>query len=129
MAIAGERTSFFIQARDSSGNLRLFSGDTPEELQLAEEQFTVDIIGERGSISGDITYLESGQHRVDYTVLKAGTYRVHVKTGGTDIYCGLGEEDKCSPFTLTVLPGATLASNCEVESSFDPVDYLVEACS
>ena len=127
LAIAGERTSFFIQARDSSGNVRLFSGDTPEELQLAEEQFTVDIIGERGSISGDITYLESGQHRVDYTVLKAGTYRVHVKTGGTDIYCGLGEEDKCSPFTLTVLPGATLASNCEVESSFDPVDYLVEA--
>lgn len=127
LAVAGERTSFLLQARDSSGNARLFSGDASDEVQWAEEHFTVDIVGDQGSISGDITYLESGQHRVDYTVLKAGTYRVHVKTGGTDIYCGLGEENKCSPFSLTVLPGATLASNCEAESSFDPVDYLVEA--
>ena len=72
-------------------------------------------------------YLESGQYRVDFNMLKAGTYQAHVKTVGTDIYCGLGKENKCSPFTLTVSPGATLASNCEVESSFDPVDNLVEA--
>ncbi len=127
LATAGERTSFLIQARDSTGNLKLFSGDAAEVLQIAEEQFVIDIIGDHGSISGDITYLETGHHRVDYTVLKAGTYRVHVMTGDTDIYCGLGEENKCSPFSLTVLPGATLASNCEVESTFDPVDYLVEA--
>ena len=125
MAVAGERTSFFLQAKDGVGNNKLTSGDAQGDSQ--EEQFSLEILGDHGTISGDVTYLESGQYRVDYTVLKAGTYQVHVKTGDTDIYCGLGEENKCSPYTLTVLPGETLASNCEVESSFDPVDYLVEA--
>ena len=94
-----------------------------------EEQFEVSIIGEDNGISvyGEVAYLSDGQFRVDYNVLKAGMYQVHVETGGTDIYCGLGEEYKCSPFALTVLPGATLASTSEVESSFNPVDNLVEA--
>jgi hypothetical protein len=127
IAIAGDRTSFYLQAKDSSGNNKLTNGDAQGDIQSPEEQFTVDIIGSHGSVSGDVTYMSSGQYRVDYTVLKAGSYQVHVKTGGTDIYCGLGEENKCSPFTLTVLPGATLASKCEAESSFDPVDNLVEA--
>ena len=127
VAIAGDRTSFRLQAKDSSGNNKETAGDAQGDMQSPEEQFAVDIIGDHGSTSGDVTYLESGQYRVDYNVLKAGTYQVHVKTGGTDIYCGLGEENKCSPFSLTVLPGATLASNCEVESSFDPVDNLIEA--
>ena len=65
--------------------------------------------------------MNSGQYRVDYTALKAGSYQVHVKTGGTDIYCGLGEDNKCSPFALTVLPGDTLASMSEAESLFDPI--------
>eukprot|EP00804_Cyclotella_cryptica_P021433 CCRYP_005783-RA/>CCRYP_005783-RA protein AED:0.00 eAED:0.00 QI:831/1/1/1/1/1/3/2372/6166 len=126
-AIAGERTSFYLQARDSSGNKKLTNGDAQGDVQTPEEQFTVEITGTHGSMSGDVTYMSSGQYRVDFIVLKAGTYQVHVKTGGTDIYCGLGEEQKCSPFTLTVLPGATLPSNCEAESSFNPVDNLVEA--
>ena len=126
-AVAGERSTFYLQARDSSGNDKLTNGDDQGDMQSPEEQFTVDIVAHSGSVSGIVTYLENGKYRVDYNVLKAGSYQVHVKTGGTDIYCGLGEENKCSPFILTVLPGATLASNCEVESSFDPVDSLVEA--
>eukprot|EP00970_Alexandrium_tamarense_P002964 scaffold427_cov103-Alexandrium_tamarense.AAC.19 len=128
-AIAGDRTSFYIQAKDSAGNNKSSNGDAQGDVQSPEEQFTVDIIGAHTTISGDVTYMSSGQYRVDYSILKAGTYQVHVKTGGTDIYCGLGEDNKCSPFELTVLPGETLASNCEVESSFDPVDSLVEARS
>ncbi|KAL3774885.1 hypothetical protein ACHAW5_007303 [Stephanodiscus triporus] len=127
VAVAGDRTSFYLQARDASGNNKLTNGDAQGDLQSPEEQFTVDIVADHGSLSGDVTYLDSGKYRVDFTVLKAGSYQVHVMTGGTDIYCGLGEENKCSPFTLTVLPGATLASNCETESSFNPVDSLVEA--
>ena len=65
--------------------------------------------------------------KVDYTVLKSGSYQVYVKTGGTDIYCGLGEEARCSPFELTVLPGKTFPRACEVESSHDPIDGIVEA--
>ena len=126
-AIAGEETSFYLQAKDSTGNNKATNGDAQGDLQSPQEQFTVDIIGEHTSSSGVVTYLESGQYRVDYTVIKAGSYQVHVKTGGTDIYCGLGEENKCSPFTLEVLPGETFSSNCEVESSFDPIDNLVEA--
>ena len=142
VAVAGERTMFYLQARDSSGNDKLTNGDAQGDMQSPEEQFTVDIVAalqklapsktegieiECGSVSGVVTYLENGKYRVDYYVLKAGSYQVHVKTGGTDIFCGLGEENKCSLFPLTVLPGAILASNCEVESSFNPVDSLVEA--
>ena len=113
-AVSGERTTFYLQARDSSGNDKLTNGDDQGDMQSPEEQFTVDIIAHSGSVSGIVTYLENGKYRVDYNVLKAGSYQVHFETGGTDIYCGLGEENKCSPFILTVLPGATLASNCEV---------------
>ena len=127
VTIAGDRASFYLQAKDSTGNKKLTNGDAQGDAQSPEEQFTVEVIGSHGSVSGDVVYLKSGMYRVDYTVMKAGTYQVHVKTGGTDIYCGLGEKDKCSPFALTVLPGATLASNSEAESSFDPVDNLVES--
>ena len=65
---------------------------------------------------GGVKYLDSGQYRVDFNVLKGCTCQVHVKTVGIAIYYGLGEENKCLPFTLTVLPGATLASNCEAHS-------------
>jgi hypothetical protein len=126
-AIAGEEATFYLQAKDSTGNNKVTNGDSQGDSQSPQEQFTVDIIGEYTTSSGTVTYLESGQYRVDYTILKAGSYQVHVKTGGTDIYCGLGEENKCSPFALEVLPGETLASNCEAESSFDPVDNFVEA--
>ena len=127
IAIAGESTYFYLQAKDSSGNNKLTNGDAQGDMQSPEEQFTVDIIGSHGSVSGNVVYMNSGQYRVDYTALKAGSYQVHVKTGGTDIYCGLGEDNKCSPFALTVLPGDTLASMSEAESLFDPIDNLVEA--
>ena len=101
VAIAGDRTSFYLQARDASGNNKLTNGDAQGDVQSPEEQFTVDIVSDHGSVSGEVKYLDSGKYRVDFSVLKAGSYQVHVKTGGTDIYCGLGKEKKCSPFTLS----------------------------
>lgn len=50
-----------------------------------------------------------------------------VRTGGHDIYCGNGEEEKCSPFDLTVFPGPVVPERCEVESSTGEKDYLVKA--
>ena len=73
------------------------NGDAQGDVQSPKEQFTVDIIGDHGSVSGDVTYMKSGLYRVYYTMLKTGTYRVHVKTDGTGIYCGLGKNNKCSP--------------------------------
>jgi len=53
---------------------------------------------------------------------------VHVKTAGTEIYCGLGEVNKCSPFSLFVEPGLTVAQTTEAESRAAPgMDSLVEA--
>ena len=63
------------------------NGDDQGDMQSPEEQFTFDIVAHSGSVLGIVTYLENGKYRVDYNVLKAGTYQVHVKTGGTDIYC------------------------------------------
>lgn len=68
VAIAGDRTSFYLQ--------ELTNGDAQGDVQSPEEQFTVDIVGSHGSVSGDVIYMSSGQYRVDYTVLKAGSYQV-----------------------------------------------------
>jgi len=112
--VAGEQTHFIIQAKDSTGNNKVHNGDSQGDHQSPEEQFTVDIIGDgidtQGPYSGNVEYIGSGQYRVEYILNKAGKYTVHVKTGGTDIYCGLGEQNKCSPFDLTVKPGPTVPS-------------------
>jgi hypothetical protein len=126
-AIAGDQTSFYLQARDASGNNKLTNGDALGDLQSPEEQFTVDIVADHGSVFSKVTYLDSGKYPVDFSMLMAGCYQVHIKTGCMDIYCGLGEEEKCSPFNLSISPGAILASNCEAKSLNYPVDSLVEA--
>lgn len=77
-------------------------------------------------MSATVTYENEGRYRVEYTAVKAGDYKVHVKTGGNHIYCGLGEENKCSPFDMKVVSGPTVASMCEAES-FSYLDSLVEA--
>ena len=118
--VSGEQTHFVIQAKDSMGNNKVHNGDSQGDHQSPKEQFMVDIIGDgidtQGPYSGNVEYIGSGQYRVDYILNKAGKYTVHVKTGGTDIYCGLGEQNKCSPFDLTVKPGPTVPSLCEAGS-------------
>ena len=115
-AVAGERNYFIIQSKDSMGNNKL--DDSPDE------QFVVEIVGSSSSLT--VSYMHDGQYKVEYLLLKARHYKVHVRTGGTDIYCGLGEKNKCSPFDLIVRPGQSIASMCEAESN-SSVDSLVKA--
>eukprot|EP00956_Cyclotella_meneghiniana_P005779 scaffold7486_cov54-Cyclotella_meneghiniana.AAC.1 len=56
IAIAGERTYFYLQAKDSSGNNKLTNGDAQGDVQSPEEQFTIDIIRSHGSVSGNVVY-------------------------------------------------------------------------
>ena len=126
VTIAGELTFFIVQAKDALGNKKNFDGDSQGDQHSAGEQFSIEIIGSEGSHSGKVTYVEGGKYRVDYTLTKAGYYQVHVRTGGSVIYCRQGEKNKCSPFALTVLPGRTVPSMCEGESSLTSIDSVVE---
>lgn len=121
--LAGEPTHFYIQAKDSEGNKK----GVHDNVELPEEQFTVEIIGQTGTFSGEVSYVEGGKYRVDYTLMKAGQYKFHVRTGGTDIYCGKGEKMRCSPFDVNVEPGPTIASTSEAESKNTGPDSMVEA--
>lgn len=51
-----------------------------------------------------------------------------VRTGaGAHIYCGLPQEEACSPFQVTVAPGPTIPSSSEAEGDASPaIDALVE---
>ena len=98
-----------------------------DHFEFPEKQFSVEIIGSSATSSGKIVYVEGGKYQVDYTLMKAGEYKVHIRTGGTDIFCGRGEEMKCSPFHLDVEPGIALAKVCEAESLNPNPDSLIEA--
>lgn len=127
IAIAGGKKSFIIQAKDSLGNAKIACALSQGDHISPEEQFTVEFVGPSITVSGDVKCIGKGQYKVEYTLLQAGLYKVHVKTtGGTDIYCGLGEQRKCSPFDLVVKPGQTVAGMSEVES-FASLDSLAEA--
>jgi hypothetical protein len=123
VTVAGEPTHFYIQAKDANGNIK----KNHDNWEHPEEQFTVEITGSNVLTSGDLTYMEGGRYRVDYTLMRAGMYQVHVRTGGTDIYCGNGENEKCSPFALQVTPGPAFASTSEAESLEGSLDFLTEA--
>jgi PA14 domain./Fibronectin type III domain./Filamin/ABP280 repeat. len=123
---AGELTYFIIQAKDAYGNVKA-SPSSFDALQDPAHYFTVDIIGDNGVTSAKISNIEGGRYRVEYTLLKAGDYVVHVRVGGTDIYCGKGEAEKCSPFRLRVDPGHSVASMSEAESRGAKPDFMVEA--
>jgi len=120
---AGNPTHFYLQAKDAKGNLKT----DDDYSEFPSDQFTVDFSGPAGESTGTVSYVQAGKYRVEYTLFKAGTYTVHVRTGGTDIYCGLGEYNKCSPFTLEVSPGETSPKMCEVESISLVADSLSEA--
>jgi len=125
IGIAGDLNFFLIQAKDSAGNDKITNNDSQGDKQFLDEYFTVDITGNTGVTSGKVQYQKDGKYRVEFRLLQSGTYEVHVKTGGHHIYCGLGEENKCSPFSLDVFPGPTIASMSEAQSIND-IDSLME---
>ena len=49
VAIAGDRTLFYLQAKGSSGNDKITAEDAQGDLQSPDEKFMVDIIGSRSS--------------------------------------------------------------------------------
>ena len=127
LAITGTPSSFFIQTKDSKGNNKTTDFEEVDPSDLLS--VTID-----GAAAGttvyyaDLEYLGEGLFKASYLPLASGPYQIHVEMGGRDIYCGLGEDDKCSPFALTVIPGPTVPSMSEVESpSFEVMDYLLEA--
>ena len=126
-AVAGVTQTFTIQARDAMGNDKITAAARDD----AADEFAVTIAGPGlTSLSASLEYVGAGAYQATYTVLKAGYYELSVLTGGTHIYCGRGEADPCSPFALTVEPGAALASACEEESAPAPeADSLVEAAA
>jgi hypothetical protein len=157
-AVAGEPAFFTIQARDENGNARV-SDEAAEDgdflnislyrhnrqlgqlnyadsAGLAGSHYNGDLTGFYGAIDtapstmGKPEYLGDGRYRVSYTVLKSGYWKLHVKSGGTDIECGRGSAGACSPFTLFVDPGPTIAQTTEVEGALSPLmDGLVEAAA
>jgi hypothetical protein len=133
--VAGKQTQFLIQAKDREGNAKVYDGTAQGDVASPADQFSVDIVGSGGgssssstTISGHVEYIGNGQYKVQYVVPKAGNYHVSVKTGdGQHIFCGLGEENKCSPFPLTVRPGATVPAMSEATSRALSADGIVSA--
>ncbi|KDO30965.1 hypothetical protein SPRG_04153 [Saprolegnia parasitica CBS 223.65] len=97
---AGAIASFVIQAKDQLGNNKTVGGDV----------FDVALIGASSTLAPTAppSYLGSGQYQVQYKALLSGSYQLSITIGGTDIYCGLGHANKCSPFTVVVAPGKTV---------------------
>uniref|UniRef100_K3WF50 Titin n=1 Tax=Globisporangium ultimum (strain ATCC 200006 / CBS 805.95 / DAOM BR144) TaxID=431595 RepID=K3WF50_GLOUD len=122
-ATAGIMAQLTIQAKDQHGNNKTTDGDS------------FDI-----SIAGNVLlapfeeplYIGDGQYRVQYLPAVSGTYQLSIKTvDGIDIYCGLGKVNKCSPFRVTISPGATTSHTSQalgnVVTSYGVIDGLVEA--
>jgi len=157
-SIAGEIAHFIIQTRDENGNVRTDDEaaiDTDflnisifrHNRQLGQRGY-LDDAGISGShYNGHLTgfygttdhapstmgkpeYIGDGQYRVSYTILKSGYYKLHITSGGSDIECGRGSAFACSPFTLFVDPGPTVAVTTEAEGALSPLmDGLTEAAA
>ncbi len=118
-AVAGVPAEFYIQAKDSLGN-----NETTDISAEDGRSFVVYLIGPSGitlgaSTTGSIKYVGDGQYHVSYTASKAGEYYLHIQTAeGVDIYCGKGQESKCSPFGVTVAPRPPVASMSEAQANY-----------
>ncbi|CAM9800578.1 unnamed protein product [Ectocarpus sp. 6 AP-2014] len=126
-ASAGVFASFVIQAKDAWGN--------NETRDVADEEgsaFQVELsFGSRTlgpSTMGAPEYIGDGAYSISYVATKAGNYSLSVRTAaGAHIYCGLAQEEACSPFEVVVSPGPTTASTCEAEGDASPaMDSLAE---
>ena len=140
--VAGEQTQFIIQAKDREGNPKIHDGTAQGDMASPADQFSVNIVvgsggssagdgdGDGGSmtVSGDVEYIGNGQYKVQYVIPKAGDYQVSVRTvDGQHIFCGMGEENKCSPFALSVRPGETVTTVSEATSRALSADGIVSA--
>ena len=123
-AIAGNIATFFIQTKDALGNNQI----TEYELVDPNEILSVTLKQDQGTeYHASLEYVGSGLFKATYIPLKSGPYEVSIKMGGYDIYCGRGVMNSCSPFSLAVSPGPTVATVSEAESpSSELSDYLVE---
>ncbi|KAH9133873.1 hypothetical protein LEN26_006954, partial [Aphanomyces euteiches] len=101
---AGNVATFVIQSKDQIGNNKTVAGDV-YDVQL------VGTVGTTAKLSPfkPPEYLGQGQYLVSYKATISGTYQISIQVGGTDIYCGLGVSNKCSPFTVVVTSGKTVA--------------------
>ncbi|KAH8092791.1 hypothetical protein JL720_4955 [Aureococcus anophagefferens] len=123
-AVAGVRQTFVVTTKDAMGNVRISEAEQDD----FADKLVVDIVGPT-ILAGSVTYIGDGQYSIAYMPLKSGDYALHVKTGGSDIYCGLGDSDACSPFALDVAPGAATAYTSEAErkSNLQPDFNVSEA--
>jgi hypothetical protein len=123
-ATAGRPASFYIQTKDADGNNQTVDYEHFDPLDLLK----VTITNGPTIYYGTLEYLGNGLFITTYTPLKAGQYQLQIQMGEKDVYCGLGELNKCSPFALLVLPGPSIPMTSEVESpSKEKMDYLIEA--
>lgn len=124
-ATSGVLAKFRVVARDANNNTRI---SEPEEDDFTDV-LEVEIVGPT-RIAGHVQYIGAGEYDVSYMPLKTGSYKIYVRTGGSNIQCGFGDVSSCSPFLLNVEPGAATAATSEVESAPAPrMDSLVEAAA
>jgi len=128
-AVAGLPASFDIQTKDALGNIEMIDMTVEETQAFDISMIQGSLLVSPGYI-GMPQYSGSGVYNVSYTALLSGNYSLSIKMGGTDIYCGMGQDMKCSPFNVTVYPAETRASSSEAQGSFAPaMDELVEAAA
>eukprot|EP00961_Rhodomonas_salina_P256995 3472696-Rhodomonas_salina.1 len=71
-ALAGVRTEFTIQSRDTFGNLKQDSADVYDVAIESES---------RGRLGGDVSDLGGGKYAARYTATQSGEYNVRVSLG------------------------------------------------
>jgi hypothetical protein len=89
--VVGTPTYFYVPARDANTNNKTEDGD----------DFYISIDGPASEhLTAYPVYQGGGLYRVDYTLTVQGNYTITIQMGGTDIYCGRGAANKCSPFAF-----------------------------
>jgi hypothetical protein len=109
-AQAGKPASFFVQTKDSEGNNQTVDFEDFNPVDLLK----VTITDGSTVYYADFSYLGSGLFEGTYTPLRAANYTLSIEMGQQNIYCGLGEANKCSPFDLLIIPGPTIPAVSEV---------------
>jgi hypothetical protein len=107
--VAGIKSKFTIQAKDLYGNNKTGSGrDSASDHLDGHDSFFVNVVGPDGAaLSVTPDYIGGGAYACEYIGAKSGRYLVDIQLAGTNIYCGNGTLDACSPFTVTIEPGLT----------------------